>query len=186
MVIRMAIEGTVAGTPIRKMRSVLVPRDGEWTEPQWLEIARLPTLSVESLRLTIDMMSAGVVWIDDIACYDHFMTATEKTHCEHMVFLAAGGISRGDCIGASRLLDSHWALDLFHPGPTPPIQTADGSIVRPAAFIPGVNQSKNQPPTGDPTTRVPNAVPKLPTAETRPGLGERLKSWIPGPLRFGN
>jgi hypothetical protein len=186
MVIRMAIEGTVAGTPIRKMRSVLVPRDGEWTEPQWLEIARLPNLSVESLRLTIDMMSAGVVWVDDIACYDHFMTATEKTHCERMVFLAAGGISRGDCIGASRLLDSHWALDLFYPGPTPPIQTADGSIVRPAAFIPGVNQSKNPPPTGDPTTRVPNAVPKLPTAETRPGLGERLKSWIPGPLRFGN
>jgi len=181
LVVRMALEATVGGTPIRKTKSVTVAADAKWSEPQWLEIAKLPSLPLESLRLTIDLMSGGEVWIDDITCYDQFMTAAEKTHWEHLVFLAAGGLSRGDCGGASRLFDSHWALDFVNASPWAGGQTNEQSSVRRAAFNPSV--------TSEPAASSPKAGPKVTAPATqpasRPGWSERLKSWLPGPLRFG-
>ena len=185
-VVRMAIEGTVGGTPIRKSKSVTLEADGKWSEPQWLEIAKLPNLPVESLRLTIDLMSAGEVWVDDIECYDHFMTAAEKTHWEHLVFLAAGGLSRGDCVGASRLFDSQWALDLVNPSPTGNRQSPSGSPVRRAAFNPSVTAETVESATDSPVPvgQVPPSKIKQPTPRT--GWTDRLKSWIPRSLRFGS
>jgi len=181
LIVRMALEGTVGGTPIRKAKSVTLAADGKWSEPQWLEIAKLPSLPLESLRLTIDLMSAGEVWIDDIACYDQFMTAAEKTHWEHLVFLAAGGLSRGDCVGASRLFDSHWALDLVNPSPWVGGPTDQQSSVRRAVFNPSVgSESAASSPKAGETITAPAKQPA-----SRPGWSERLKSWLPRPLRFG-
>jgi len=186
LVVRMALEGTVSGTPIRKTKSVTLAADGKWGEPEWLEIAKLPSLPLESLRLTIDLMSTGEVWIDDIACYDQFMTAAEKTHWEHLVFLAAGGLSRGDCIGASQLFDSHWALDLVNTSPWVGGQTNGQSSVRRAAFNPSVTSESvesataSSPPTGQKIT-APTKQPAAPR-----GWSDRLKSWLPRPLRFGS
>lgn len=114
--VRIALEGTVAGTPIRQTQIVTVPRDGQWSElPHRLKITRLPSLPVDSLRLTVDMISDGVVWVDDVVFSDSFLTQAEKTHWDHTVYLAAGGVSRGDYWGVSRLLDSHWSLRLRRP-----------------------------------------------------------------------
>jgi len=183
LVVRMAIEGTVGGTPIRKTKSVNVPADGKWTEPQWLEITKLPNLPMESLRLTIDLMSPGTIWVDDVSCFDHFMTEAEKTHWEHLVYLAAGGLSRGDCIGASRLLDSHWALDLVNPTVPPSGSSALPAEIRPVAFNPSVSPDQTGERSREPR---PNPPASANSVETRRGWGERLKSWIPSPLRFGS
>jgi len=182
LVVRMALEGTVGGTPIRKTKSVTLAADGMWAEPEWLEIAKLPSLPLESLRLTIDLMSAGKVWIDDIACYDQFMTTAEKTHWAHLVFLAAGGLSRGDCVGASRLFDSHWALDSVNTSPWGGEQTNEQSSVRRAAFNPSVSSESAAAlsPNGGQKITAPSKQPA-----SRPGWSERLKSWLPRPLRFG-
>lgn len=181
-VVRMALEGTVAGTPIRKTKSVTLAADGMWAEPEWLEIAKLPSLPLESLRLTIDLMSAGEVWVDDIACYDQFMTAAEKTHWEHLVFLAAGGLSRGDCVGASRLFDSHWALDLVNTSPWGGGHSNDQSSVRRAAFSPSVSSESAAALSTKGGEKI-IAPAKQPVSRT--GWSERLKSWLPRPLRFG-
>lgn len=186
LVVRMSLEGTVGGTPIRKSKSVTLESDGNWGEPQWLEIARLPSLPVESLRLTIDLMSSGEVWVDDIVCYDQFMTAAEKTHWEHVVFLAAGGLPRGDCVAASRLFDSHWALDLVDPSPTDKGQSASVSSVRRAVFNPSVTGAKAE--LSSDSSAATQQMPPLKTdpPRPRPGWSDRLKSWLPRPLRFGS
>jgi hypothetical protein len=186
LVVRMAIEGTVGGTPIRKTKSVTLESDGKWSEPQWLEIAKLPNLPVESLRLTIDLMSAGEVWVDDIACYDRFMTAAEKTQWEHLVFLAAGGLSRGDYVAASRLFDSQWALDLVNPSPVGNRQSPSASPVRRAAFNPSVTGGTVNSSADSPVTAGQNAPSKIKQSTPRTGWTDRLKSWIPRPLRFGS
>ena len=187
-VVRMALEGTVGGTPIRKTMSVTLETDGKWSEPQWLEIAKLPNLPVESLRLTIDLMSAGEVWVDDIQCYDQFMTAAEKTHWEHLVFLAAGGLSRGDCVGASRLFDSQWALDLVNPSPAGNRQSPSASPVRRAAFNPSVTGATAKSPADSPlpAEQNKNTPSKIKQPAPRTGWTDRLKSWLPRPLRFGS
>lgn len=186
LVVRMALEGTVGATPIRKTKSVTLEADGKWGEPQWLEIARLPSLPVESLRLTIDLMSAGEVWVDDIACYDKFMTAAEKTHWEHLVFLAAGGLSRGDCVGASRLFDSHWAFDLLNPSPMSNDHSPNTSPVRRAAFNPNITGGAAKSSAALPAPAEQKSQSKTKQPESRSGWSDRLKSWLPRPLRFGS
>lgn len=186
LVVRMALEGTICGTPIRKSKSLTFEANGKWSEPQWLEIAKLPSLPVESLRLTIDLMSAGEVWVDDIACYDQFMTGAEKTQWEHLVFLAAGGLSRGDFVGASRLFDSHWSPEWVSGAPLQRTHANSGQQVRRAHFNPSVSdQSVNS--TGE--SKAPT-VPKSPSrtnqGTSNSGFTDRLKSWIPRPFRYGS
>ena len=182
LVVRVALEGTVAGTPIRKTRSISVPRDGNWSEPaERLEIALLPSVPVESLRLTIDLMSDGVVWVDEVSFYDHFVTNGEKTQLDHLVYLAAGGASRGDWTGASRLLDSHWVHDLA---------TARGPVNRGASqphVVGEAAQAAHQIDSGGTNgagSPSPPAGKNSPAAGQPLGIGERLKSWLPRPVRF--
>ncbi len=114
--VRLALEGTVGGTPIRQTETVSVPRTGQWGNAVGrIEIARLPNLPVESLRLTVDMTEPGMVWLDDVGFYDGFLTAGERTQWDHLVYLAASSAARGDFLPASRLLDSHWSVKLRRP-----------------------------------------------------------------------
>lgn len=114
--VRIALEGTVAGTPVRQFRTIAVPRDGKWNESaESLEITRLPNLPIESLRLTVDLVSPGSVWVDDVRFWEDFMTAAERAQWDQLVYVAAGGLSRGDLVGASRLLDAHWSVALRRP-----------------------------------------------------------------------
>ncbi|TVQ02600.1 MAG: hypothetical protein EA381_03070 [Planctomycetaceae bacterium] len=114
--VRMALEGTIHGTPILQVRTVDVPRDGKWGQrPEILELPRLPVLPVESLRLTVDLVSSGVVWVDDVTFLQNFMTSPEKANWDQLVYVAVGGLSRGDLTGASRLFDSHWSVELVRP-----------------------------------------------------------------------
>jgi hypothetical protein len=95
---------------------VEVPRDGKWGErPETLELPRLPVLPVESLRLTVDLVSSGVVWVDDVTFLQDFMTGPEKANWDQLVYVAVGGLSRGDLTGASRLFDSHWSVEMLRP-----------------------------------------------------------------------
>lgn len=182
LVVRVALEGTVAGTPIRKTKSITVPRDGKWSEPaERLEIALLPSVPVESLRLTIDLMSGGVVWVDDVCFYDRFVTSSEKTQLDHLVYLAAGGASRGDWTGASRLLDSHWVYDLASVRrPQQPDATTSRIDATAAQAAHQVDSGKaNGAASGTPSTHQKSPAPASPS-----GFGERLKSWLPRPVRF--
>jgi hypothetical protein len=114
--VRLALEGTVGGTPIRQTETVSVPRTGQWGDAVGrIEIARLPNLPVESLRLTVDMTEPGMVWLDDVGFYDGFLTGGERTQWDHLVYLAASSAARGDFLPASRLLDSHWSVKLRRP-----------------------------------------------------------------------
>jgi hypothetical protein len=185
LVVRMALEATVAGAPIRKSKSITLPTDQRWGEPQWLEIARLPNLPVESLRLTIDLMSAGEVWVDDIVCYDQFMTAAEQTQWEHLVFLAAGGLSRGDFVNASRLFDSHWGLDLLPSYSADSVAAQPSVPVRRAAFSPSVVGENVNSTAAEVVPHATKSQPKSSREHNSGGWADRLKSWLPRTLRPG-
>lgn len=199
LTVRMALEGTIAGTPIQKQHTVTIAGDGQWSEPQWLEIEQLPDgLPLQSLRLTVDLMSPGTVWVDDIQCYDQFMSAAEQTHWEQLVFLAARGISRGDLLGASRLLDSPWAPELVKPTP---LRGGQGGPIRPAAYqntlapdeantagtgnIAGMNATTNgrvTPVAGSASAGLDESVVDDAAPQTRPG---GIRSILPKSLGFG-
>ena len=63
----MSIEATRQGDPIRFARDVQAPCNGQWSDREViLEIDDVDPSSIESLRLTIDSLSGGRVWIDDV------------------------------------------------------------------------------------------------------------------------
>ncbi|MGV3486008.1 MAG: hypothetical protein ACO1RT_16450, partial [Planctomycetaceae bacterium] len=109
LLVSVSIQGTVAGSLLRVSKQVEVPRDGRWSQvPCHLEVDSLPRCGVESLRLAIDVMSEGTVWIDSVKAYDVFMTESEKSHLQSQMFLALGGIAKGELSHVAKLLESHW------------------------------------------------------------------------------
>ena len=150
--LKVSIEATHDGNPIRFSSELDVPSNGQWgNRDVVLEADGIEAAKVDSLRLTIDSLSGGRVWIDDIRLHDKFPTAKERAELQSQAFLAVQGLQRGNLAPSGRLLQNHWARHLL--------------INRPAKH----------------TKRVIEAV--QPTEEV-PSVAERIRSWIPRPLRF--
>jgi hypothetical protein len=148
---RISIEATSNGEPVRHSADFEVPRNGQWGSRQIvLETDRVAKQNVESLRLTVDSLSGGRVWLDDVRIHHWFPTSKEREELQSLAFLAVQGLQNGNLTPSSRLLQNRWARYLLARGP-----------------------SKSVMPT------VEAAQP-----ETQPGVAERIRSWLPRPLRF--
>ncbi len=150
--LRVSIEATRDGEPIRYSSDFEVPRNGQWGSRELvLEADGIERESVASLRLTIDSLSGGRVWIDDVQLHDRFPTAKERAALQSQAFLAVQGLQRGNLTPSARLLNNYWARHLLTLGPS----------------------EKSEP--------VIEAVKQI---EETPGVAERIRSWLPRPLRF--
>ncbi len=150
--LRVSIEGTQNGQPLRKSAEIEVPRDGKWQSRQVvLEVDGITPSAVESLRLTIDSMSAGKIWIDDVHLHHEFPLSKERGDLQSQAFLAVQGLERGNLTPSARLLKNHWAQ----------------LLLREAELSP--------PPVVAETVDPP---------EPTPGVAERIRGWLPRPLRF--
>ena len=154
-VIRISIEGTRKGEPIRQSREFQINRDGLW-QPRSvvLEAAGIDPTTVDSVRLTIDSLSPGRVWLDDVRLHDWFPMAHERGELQSEAFLAMQGLQHENLTPAAQLLQNQWAQHLLSKKPL-----------------------HVQPPSQ------PNMQPISPRLESR-GVAERIKSWLPRPLRF--
>jgi hypothetical protein len=112
--LRVSLEGTQAGVPIRKSAEVEIPCTETW-QPRSivLEVDSLDPSTTESLRLTIDSMTPGLVWIDDVRLHDDFSTARERTDLQTQAFLAVEGLHRGNLTPSANLLMNRWASRLL-------------------------------------------------------------------------
>jgi hypothetical protein len=165
ILVRVAIEGNVAGSAMRQAEVFRVPRDGKWSQtPCRVEVDLLPRCGVESLRLAIDVMNEGTVWIDSVRAEDSFMTETERSQLQSQMFLALSGIGKGELSHAAKLLESHWVQQMLAGVAEPP---------RPAILQ-----------TSESLDTIPANGNKETTENTAPGIAERLKGWIPRPIRF--
>jgi len=155
--LRVGIEGRVGGEPLRRSVTLHPLSDGNWqTQPLWLEVADLGGEEIQELRLTIDLLSPGRVWIDDVQLYDFFLTQGERSGLQSQTFLAVQRMRQGDLTAAARLFDSHWGRYLM-----------GLRVPRPKASE--ARASDETPP---------------PPQEDSPGIAQRVKGWLPSPLRF--
>ena len=154
--LRISVEGTQNAEPVRQSREFSVPRDGQWQSREVvLEVVGIDPTSVESIRLTIDSLSAGRVWVDDIQLHDWFAVATERRDLQNQAFKAVQGLQRGNLTPAATLLQNDWAQHL--------LSRKIAVKAKPAA--------------------VP-AAPVVPKRKEPPSVAERIKGWLPRPLRF--
>ena len=112
--LRVSVEGTQRGDPVRYTEEVKVPRSGAWqTRHIVLEVAGIDRKVFESVRLTIDSLSSGRLWIDDVRLHDDFSTTRERTDLQNQAFLAVEGLQRGNLTPSARLLNNRWAQHLL-------------------------------------------------------------------------
>lgn len=116
--VRVSIEATRNGEPIQYTQDFEVPRNGQWGSRELvLEADGIEPETVDSLRLTIDSLSGGRVWIDDVQLHDRFPTAKERAVLQSQAFLAVRGLQQGNLTPSARLLNNYWARHLLTLGP---------------------------------------------------------------------
>tara|TARA_R110002049_G_scaffold4601_5_gene32376 strand:- start:526128 stop:529946 length:3819 start_codon:yes stop_codon:yes gene_type:complete len=125
--LRVSIEGTRAGEPIRKSIEIKVPHNGQWRPRQLvLEVEGVDPSSVDMLRLTIDSLSRGRVWVDDVRLHDWFPLSKERAELQGEAYVAVQGLQRGNLTPAARLIQNEWAQHLLandEPAPAAVITT---------------------------------------------------------------
>ena len=107
--VRVAIETTEANEPLRVSKLIEVQKNAQWlTHDLVLEIDGLASKTSGPVRLAIDNLKPGTVWIDDVRIYDYFPTQSERADLQRRVFLAVQGMQRGNLLPAGKLLDNFW------------------------------------------------------------------------------
>ena len=151
--LRISLEGTENGKPVRYSNEIEVPKNGQWGNREvQLEALNIDAANMHSLRLTIDNLSSGQIWLDDIRLHDQFPTVGERDELQSGAFLAVQGLQKSNLAPAGRLLQNGWARYLLR---LDPLQDT---------------QSK--------TTDIEEKKEEI------PGIAERIRDWIPRPLRF--
>ena len=151
--LRLSLEATENGKPVRYSNEFEIPKNGQWGNREvQLEALNIDAANMHSLRLTIDNLSSGRIWIDDIRLHDQFPTVGERDELQSGAFLAVQGLQKSNLAPAGRLLQNGWARYLLKLDPL-----------------------KDTEPK---TTEI--EVEK----EETPGIAERIRDWIPRPLRF--
>lgn len=151
--LRISLEATENGKPVRYSNEFEIPKNGQWGNREvQLEALNIDAANMHSLRLTVDSLSSGRIWIDDIRLHDQFPTVGERDELQSGAFLAVQGLQKSNLAPAGRLLQNGWARYLLKLDPL----------------------KDTEPKTTE------TEVEK----EEAPGIAERIRDWIPRPLRF--
>ena len=92
---------------------------------QWLEyrfpIYDLPLVGLEDLRIALDVMSRGEVWIDEVRVFDVLFTRNEDHELLKNIASADVNLDEGKVGDTERFLNSYWPrfLDEFIPSSNP-------------------------------------------------------------------
>lgn len=115
--VRVSLEGDRLGKPVRFSAEFEVPCDGHWQARRIvLETDQIRVGEIDSLRLTIDSLTPGKLWIDDVHVHDQFPTKAEQSALQGRAFLAIQGLQHGHLKPAAQLMDNDWSKYLLaHP-----------------------------------------------------------------------
>ena len=169
--LRLAAEWSIDGRTEYRYAALGRSIAGEKEEPipaRWKQyvfpIPDLPIDGISQLRVRLDLMGPGEVWVDNVQLFDLlFDGKTELVELIKMISLHAGKLQEGKVGDCQQFLDSYWPRFLV-------------------AHVPLVNTPTPSEPIR--TAAQPSKPAQPPKEEKKPGVLERLKSWVPERLRF--
>jgi len=110
-VVRLALEAKHHGSPYYRPapvgKSTDIPLHEEWAR-YYVPFDNLPTTGLSELRVGIDLMKPGEVWVDDIQLFDLPFTGSEQIELRKMIGQARLDLDNGRVSDCARLLDSYW------------------------------------------------------------------------------
>ncbi|MFG0266134.1 MAG: hypothetical protein ACF8AM_13465 [Rhodopirellula sp. JB055] len=210
LTLRVALEGSLDGQPCRHWREVEVPVNGKWQDAnvvlEWLNIDVERT---RDLRVTIDNLSDGIIWVDEIFVTDWFASRSERAELQSLAYLAVQGLQRDDVKASAQLLNHFWAQQLLQfamrrstdprraEASRPFVQPAFGrDVASPVAVAASstaglpigtiVNGKMGADPVG--TAEAPpgsaGKQPRVDSSQQNSGVTGKIRNWLPEPLRF--
>ena len=112
--VRVTLETSDGDKPFRVFEDLEIPTNKEWsTHEIVLELDHLKPQELGSLRVAIDSLKPGLIWVDDVQIYDDFPTEAERAEMQRRVFLAVQGMQRGNLLPAGKLLENFWVQRLL-------------------------------------------------------------------------
>jgi hypothetical protein len=73
-----------------------------------LHIADVPTQELTELRVAIDVIGRGKVWVDDVEVFEALLHPDERIYLRGQVLVAKQSLENQNPFPAEQLLDSHW------------------------------------------------------------------------------
>lgn len=190
--VKVSLEGIRLGKPLRLAREFEVAANGSWqTRRIVLETDQIRPSEIDSLRLTIDSLSVGKLWIDDIHLHDRFPTQTERVALQGKTFLAIQGLQKGNLKPAAILLNNRWSQYLLAQSDQRRLFTESVPLQnsKPPSRVMVPSGEGNNPADGKgaPTEKTAPSPSVAPTPKEMRGhesVADRLREWLPKPIRF--
>lgn len=191
ILIRVSLEGIENGVPIRLSKEIEVAvQDGWRNYPMVLETSGWKPDRVESLRTTIDLLSPGIIRIDDVRVHRRFAATAQQESLQKLAFLAVQGFKRANLTQSSHLLSNvHVDELLFRPEyqtnatftgrSTDKADDADNARLSTQA----ARQPRSLPPMAEQASDIESATP-LEKNDPHPSVSKKWKNWWPQSLRF--
>lgn len=171
--LQLAVEGRLNGEPYYRPAPVgandgrwripPTPLPDRWQKPYLVRVDDLPTSGLTDLRVAVDLMGKGEVWVDDIQVFDLWFDETEINQLITRSGLAKWQLNKGEVVKCERFVRSYWAEFLRRHVKSQAPQMAE--IQEPG------NRYQPQPPTNDtpgtdqqdePKSWLKKITPKLP------------------------
>jgi hypothetical protein len=165
--LRLALDGKLRGRDYYRFAPIgLAPGAGQPSVPigsQWgqyvFQVDDLPLEGLASLRVRLDLMGTGEVWVDDVQLFNLAFSKPELVELSKLITLADVKLQNGQVGDCMRLLEGYWPRFLQENVPLP----AGAAQLETIATKP--RPAEEPPPE-------------------RTGWLNRVKDWVPESLRF--
>jgi hypothetical protein len=98
----------------------------DWA-PYLVRIDHLPTSGLTDLRVAVDLMGKGEVWVDDVQVFDLWFDKTERSELLKTIALASLKLGKGDVTYCERVLAGFWPQFLRTHVPLENVQLVDSA-----------------------------------------------------------
>ena len=160
--VRLALEAKHHGQPYYRPAPVgnspETALDTKWAR-YYVPFDGLPTSGLTELRVGVDLMGPGEVWVDDVQMYDLTFNRDEQIELSKMIAQARLDLRDGRVSDCVRVLDSYWPRFLMTNVEPAPANVAAQPTAIPAPQVPSDNADQEEDSFMD---RLRGMVPKMP------------------------
>jgi hypothetical protein len=89
------------------------PKNGVRWHPLHVPFERMPLDSLENIRIGVQYLGSGTVWLDDVTLYQVSFSAAEMSELQKALIIADQRCTSGKVSDLTSQLESYWAQFLF-------------------------------------------------------------------------
>ncbi len=110
--VRIGVEGDLRDGKFEPYGNIPPVGAGAASPDDWMRYAfqldNLPSEGLTALRIQLELLNAGEVWVDDVQVFDLSFSEPERLELSKMISLASVQLEKGQVADCARLLEGYW------------------------------------------------------------------------------